>query len=61
MLVFPTDLKKVEEVCCGGVDGNQVFAGLWRWVGEVDYFEVLGALFVFVNWGTLKRKLFELR
>jgi hypothetical protein len=30
MLVFSADLKEVEEVCCGGVDGDEIFV----WGGE---------------------------
>lgn len=44
MLVFTTDLEEVEEVCCGCVDGDEVFVGLWGWVGEVGYFELVRAL-----------------
>ena len=44
VLVFAADLEEVEEVGCGGVDGDEVFVWLWGWVGEGGYFEVVGAL-----------------
>lgn len=44
MLVFTPDLEQVEEVCCRGVDGDEVFGGFWGWGGEVEDFEVFGAL-----------------
>lgn len=44
MLVFTSDLEQVEEVCGGGVDGDKVFVGLWGGRGEVEDFEIFGAL-----------------
>ena len=49
VLVFATDLEEVEEVGCGGVDGDEVFVGLWGWAGEGGYFEVVGALGIGVS------------
>jgi hypothetical protein len=44
VLVFAADLEEVEEVCGGGVDGDEVFGGFGSWGGEVEDFEVFGAL-----------------
>lgn len=44
MLVFATDLEQVEEVGCRCVDGNEVFVRFWGGGGEVEDFEVFGAL-----------------
>jgi hypothetical protein len=44
ILVFSPDLEKVEEVCCGGVDCDEVFVGLRRGRGKGDYLEVFRAL-----------------
>lgn len=46
MLVFAADLEEVEEVGCGGVDGDYVFVGFGGWVGEVGYSEVVWALWM---------------
>jgi hypothetical protein len=43
-LVLPPDLEQVEEVCGGGVDGDEVFGGFGRGRGEVEDDEVFGAL-----------------
>jgi hypothetical protein len=48
MLIFAADLEQVEEVCGGGVDGDEVFVWFGRWCGEVEDFEVFGALEVSV-------------
>jgi hypothetical protein len=56
MLVFAADLKEIEEVGCRRVDSNEVFAGFWNWVGEVDYLEVLGALTMIVRRDTVRRR-----
>jgi hypothetical protein len=44
VLVFSTNLKKVEEVCSRGVDGDEVFSGFGSRRGEGEDFEVFGAL-----------------
>jgi hypothetical protein len=44
VLVFTADLEQVEEVCGGGVDGNEVFGGFGGRSREVEDFEVFGAL-----------------
>jgi len=44
MLVSPTDLKKVEEIGCGGVDGNEVFGGSGSRGWEAGDGELVGAL-----------------
>ena len=44
MLVFAADLEEVEEVCCGGVDGDGVLVCGGVGFGEGIYFEVEGAL-----------------
>lgn len=33
MLILAPDLEQVEEVRSGGVDGDEVFVGLWRGCG----------------------------
>lgn len=45
VLVFAPDLEQVEEVGCGGVDGDQVLGGVGSGTGEGVYGEVLWALF----------------
>lgn len=37
MLVFAADLEEVEEVCCRGVDGDEVLVLGGRWIGEGGY------------------------
>ena len=49
MLVFAPDLEQVEEVCGGGVDGDEVFVGFWGGRGEVEDFEVFGTLISLVG------------
>lgn len=44
MLVFAADLEEVEEVCDSGVDVDGILLGCGDWVGEVGYFEFVGAL-----------------
>jgi len=44
MLVSPTDLKKVEEIGGGGVDGNEVLGGSRSWGWEAGDGEFVGAL-----------------
>lgn len=44
MLVLAADLEQVEEVCCRGVDGDEVFVWVGGRRGEGDYFEVVRAL-----------------
>ena len=44
VLVFAADLEEVEEVGCGGVDGDEVFGRRGCGVGDGGYFEVLWAL-----------------
>lgn len=54
MLVFAPDLEEIEEVGCGGVDGDQVLGGIrsGRWEGV--YCKVLWALFSNLLAGTTK-------
>lgn len=54
VLVFAPDLEEVEEVGCGGVDGDQVLGGIrsGRWEGV--YGEVLWALFLNLLAGTIR-------
>lgn len=44
MLIFPTNLEEVEEVCGGSAYGNEVLVlfryGIWK----VDYLELLRSL-----------------
>ncbi len=44
MLVFPLDLKNVEEVCRSGVHLDEVLVGRRLGVGELGYFELMGPL-----------------
>lgn len=44
MLVFAADLEQVEEVGCGGVDGDEVFVWGGGRVGDGGYGQVVGAL-----------------
>lgn len=44
VLVFAADLEEVEEVGCGGVDGDQVLGGIRSGSGEGVYGEILWAL-----------------
>lgn len=44
MLIFAADLEGVVEVCCGGVDVDEVFVWFWGGIGEVGYGEVFWAL-----------------
>lgn len=37
VLVFAADLEQVEEVGCGGVDGDEVFVGRGGWVWDGGY------------------------
>lgn len=37
MLVFPSNLEEVEEVCCRGVDGDEVLIWFWSGVWEGGY------------------------
>lgn len=46
MLIFSADLKKVEEICGRGFNGNEIFVWFRRGVGQVDYFEIFGSLSV---------------
>jgi hypothetical protein len=34
VLVFPGDLEEVEEVCCGGMDANEVLVFRGDGIGE---------------------------
>lgn len=44
MLILPADLEEVEEIGCGGVNGDEIFMRLGNGFGEVCYFEVTGTL-----------------
>ena len=44
MLVFSADLEEVEEVGCGGMDGDEVFVWLGRRGGEFGDGEVVRSL-----------------
>lgn len=44
MLVFPADLEKVEEIGCGGMDGDEILVGLRYRVRKIADFKLLGAL-----------------
>lgn len=44
MLIFTPNLEKVEEVGCGGMDGNQVLVRLGRRCGKLDDLEMLRPL-----------------
>jgi hypothetical protein len=44
VLVFAADLEQVEEVGGRGVDGDEVLSGFGVGRGEVEDFEVFGAL-----------------
>jgi hypothetical protein len=48
VLVFAADLEQVKEVGGRGVDGDEVFVGFGDGRGEVEDFEVFGALGVLV-------------
>lgn len=45
MLVLAADLEEVEEVCSGGVDGDEVLVFFGNWVGELGDGQVVGALY----------------
>ena len=44
MLVFAADLEEVEEIGCGGVDGDEVLVFEGGWIGEGGYGEILWSL-----------------
>lgn len=50
MLVFAGDLQEIEEVCCGGVDGDEVLGGRGNGVRDGGYLKVLGALGGLLEW-----------
>jgi hypothetical protein len=48
VLVFALDLEDVEEVGACGVDFDEVFVRCWGGGGQVGYFEVEGALHMYI-------------
>ena len=44
MLVFPSDLEEVEEICGTGVNAYQVLIACWGWVREFRDFELCWSL-----------------
>lgn len=46
MLVLAADLEEVEEVCCSGMNGDEVFVRLSYRVGNVSDGQVTGTLSV---------------
>lgn len=53
VLVFPADLEKVEEIGCGGMDGDEILVGLRYRIGKIADFKLLRALYT-VNLSSLK-------
>ena len=45
MLVFPADLEKVEEIGCGGMDGDEILVGLRFRVRKIADIKLLRALY----------------
>ena len=44
MLVFPADLEKVEEIGCGGMDGDEILVRLRYRIRKIADFKLLRAL-----------------